>query len=129
MATWQELSRDCLQAAKQLAGQGHLRSSVNRSYYAAYSAVTSHLVARGVRFAHGWNNPAHEQLPDFIQNNLSLSQDARRRLRKILRILRKAREDADYRPGLSIDRTLVLHCIRDAIAVLTELGIQEDETK
>ncbi|MBM3240217.1 hypothetical protein FJZ31_28360 [Candidatus Poribacteria bacterium] len=65
MATWRELSLECLRVAKMLAGKGYWRSSVNRAYYAAYCVVTSELVARDVRFARGWNNPAHEQLLDF----------------------------------------------------------------
>ncbi|HZP80155.1 MAG TPA: hypothetical protein VFB21_00835 [Chthonomonadaceae bacterium] len=54
----QQVGVKFLPAAKQLVGRGRLRSSINRAYYAAYSAVTSHPVARCVRFAHGWNNPA-----------------------------------------------------------------------
>ncbi|HIE27846.1 TPA: hypothetical protein EYP66_11220 [Candidatus Poribacteria bacterium] len=46
-----------------LAGEGYWRSSVNRSYYAAYCAVTSVLVARSVRFARGWNNPTQFDYP------------------------------------------------------------------
>jgi uncharacterized protein (UPF0332 family) len=126
VATWQELSIECLQAAKMLAGEGYWRSRVNRSYYAAYSAVTSELVARGVSFARGWNNPPHEQLLNLITHNLPLPQNVRRRLRKLIRLLRHAREDADYRPGIFVDRTMALNCIRDAIAVLKELGVQDE---
>jgi len=127
LATWQELSLDCLRAAKMLAGEGFWRSSVNRSYYAAYCAVTSVLVARNVRFARGWSNPTHAQLLDLITHNLALPQNVRRRLRKYIRILRQAREDADYRPGISIDRVVSLDYIRNADFVLKELKISEDE--
>jgi hypothetical protein len=88
--------------------------------------VTSELVARDVRFARGWNNPPHEQLLNLITHNLALPQNVRRRLRKLIRILRHAREDADYRPGISVDRTIALDCIRDAIVVLKDLGVQDD---
>lgn len=124
VATWQELSLECLRAAKMLAGEGYWRSSVNRSYYAAYCAVTSELVARGVRFARGWNNPPHEQLLNLITHNLSLPLNVRRRLRKFIRLLRHAREDADYRPGASVDRATALNCIRSAVLVLRDLGVQ-----
>ena len=124
--TWQDLSLDCLRAAKVLVSEGQWRSSVNRSYYTAYCAVTSELVARGVGFARGWNNPPHEQLLSLVTHNLALPQDVRRRFRKIIRILRHAREDADYRPGVSIDRTIALDCIRDAIVVLRGLGIPDE---
>lgn len=125
MATWQEMSRDCLHVAKPLALQQQWRSSVNRSYYAAYCAVTGELVARGLSFAHGWNNPAHEQLPEFVANNLTLPQNSRRRLIRLLRPLRRAREDADYRPGVTVDRILALDCIRDAAVIMRSLGEQD----
>ncbi|HMV47892.1 MAG TPA: DUF4258 domain-containing protein [Blastocatellia bacterium] len=66
MATWAELSRESLQAARSLAREGFWRSSINRSYYAAYCAVTGELVKRCVSVVRGWNNPAHEQLPKGI---------------------------------------------------------------
>jgi len=126
VATWQELSLECLRAAKMLAGEGYCRSSVSRSYYAAYCAVTSKLVARGVRFARGWNNPPHEQLLNLITHNLTLPRNVRRRLKKLIRILRHAREDADYRPGISVGRATALNCIRDAIVVLKDLVVQDE---
>jgi uncharacterized protein (UPF0332 family) len=126
LATWQELSRESLRAAKRLVGDQCFRSSISRSYYAAYCAVTSELTARGVTFAHGWNNPAHEQVPDLILHNTTLPMNTRRRLRKLLRVLREAREDADYRPSVTIDRSLALNCLRDAIAVLHSLEITHD---
>jgi len=126
VATWQELSLECLWAAKMLAGEGYWRSSINRSYYAAYCAVTSELVARGIRFARGWNNPPHDQLLNLIAHTLTLPPNVRRRLRKLIRILRHAREDADYRPGISVDRTMALDCIRDTIVVLKDLEVQDE---
>ena len=126
MATWQEMSLDNLQAAKTLTGEGRLRSAVSRSYYAAYCAVTAALAARGVGFARGWNNPAHEQLPDLVSNNLPLSPDRRRRLRKALRILRRAREDADYRPGITLDRQATLAYLRTTIFVVEAFGMTHD---
>ena len=124
MATWTELSQEALQAAKKLAGQGLWRSSINRSYYAAYCAVSGELVKRRVNFARGWQNPAHEQLPDLIENNLALPQTTRRRLKRIVRVLRKAREDADYRPGIVVNRALALDRLRDALTVMNELGLK-----
>ena len=125
MASWTELSQESLQAAKNLAGQGLWRSSINRSYsyYAAYCAVTSELVKRKLSFARGWNNPAHEQLPDLIENNLSLPRDTRRRLKKIMRVLRRAWEDADYRPGTVIKRAHALDSLRLAGVVLKEMRV------
>jgi uncharacterized protein (UPF0332 family) len=66
VATWQEMSVECLQAAKKLLDEGLLRRSVSSAYYAAYCALAGDLSSRGVTFAHGWNNPGHEQLPDLV---------------------------------------------------------------
>lgn len=125
MATWQEVSLECLRAAKMLAGEGYWRSSVSRSYYAAYCAVTSALVARGVRFGRGWHNPPHEHLLHLLTQHLTLPQDVRRRLSRRLRTLRHAREDADYRPGITVNRALALHCLRDAIVILQDMGVHD----
>lgn len=124
LATWAELSRESLQAARSLAREGFWRGSINRSYYAAYCAVTGELVKRRVRFARGWNNPAHEQLLSLIEHNLSLPRESRRRIKTILRLLRHAREDADYRPAIAIDRKLALNSLRDAAVVMKEFGVE-----
>ncbi|MDQ2687135.1 MAG: HEPN domain-containing protein [Armatimonadota bacterium] len=125
MATWEEISRDGLQAAKVLLAEGHLRSSISRSYYAAYCAVSGQLVKRGVRFAHGWNNPAHEQLPALIRNGLSLPPNARRQLAQAIRRLRLARENADYRPAAFVDRSVAFASLHDAVLVTQALGGEE----
>src|SRR5207245_3193453 len=102
------------------------RSSVSRSYYAAYCTVTDALAARSTSFAHGWGNPPHEHLLDYIDNNLRLSAAVRSRLRKAMRILRRAREDADYRPGLTVERPLALECLRLARFVMETLGVRDE---
>ena len=108
-----------------LAGEGYWRSSVSRSYYAAYCAVTSDLVARGVRFGRGWHHPPHAHLLHLMTHNLTLPQDVRRRLRRRMRTLRHAREDADYRPGITVNHAMALNCLRDAIVVLQDVGVQD----
>src|SRR5438552_17364424 len=123
------MSLDSLRAAKTLVGEGRLRSAVSRSYYAAYCAVTSELVGRGISFAHGWNNTGHEQLPDLVSNNLPMPPERRRRLRKALRILRRAREDADYRPGITVVRPAALDYLRAAILVTEAFGITDAEAR
>jgi uncharacterized protein (UPF0332 family) len=128
LATWKELSREHLRTAKLLIAEGHPRGSVNRSYYAAYCALTDALRAKGLTFPYGWGNPPHDQLPELIANNLALPREVRWQLRKVIRALRKAREDADYRPGVDVNRVLALNCIRDAITVLRKLGIEDDAT-
>ena len=123
------MSLECLRAARRLLQEGYLRRSVNSSYYAAYCAVTSELTTRGVTFAHGWSNPSHEQLPDLVLNNTTLPRNTRYQINRILRRLRTARENADYRPTASIDQVLALACVRDAGTVLFVLGVEDDQTR
>ena len=92
METWQEMSKDCLRAAKRLLDAGLYRRSISSSYYAANLAATQALEDVEVHFAHGWHNPAHSRLPDLILHNLPLSRDTRFRSNKAIRRLRLERE-------------------------------------
>lgn len=125
MATWQEMSRECLRSAKLLLDQGYLRRSISSAYYCAYSAITGELIARRVQFAHGWQNPTHEQVPTLILNGMVLPRSSRYQLNRAIRRLRMAREDADYRPHILIDRQRTLACVHDAIDVLQLLGMED----
>jgi uncharacterized protein (UPF0332 family) len=118
LATWNDLSDECARAAKRLLADELWRRSISASYYAAYSAITAKLVEAKVTFARGWNNPAHEQLPDLILNHIRASQGTRREMRKAIRRLRMAREDSDYRPGITIDRHRALDCLHDAADIV-----------
>ena len=129
VATWQEMSQDCLKAAKKLLDEELFRRSISSSYYAAYAAVTAELVAKGVSFAHGWNNPAHEQLPELVMNNLNLPRKSKHELRKALLILRPSRENADYRPQVSIDRRLALESVVLAQSVIRILEERHGGTR
>lgn len=122
MATWQELSQDNIQAATKLLREGHPRSSVSRAYYAAYCAVAGELVLRHVQFAHGWNNPAHDQLPDLILHNTGLPRNTRFQINKLLRRLRRGREDADYRPHISVEHRDAVALVRDALFIVQMFG-------
>jgi uncharacterized protein (UPF0332 family) len=121
--SWVEMSRDALGAAQSLLQQGRFRSCASRAYFAAYSAVTVRLVERDVRFARGWHNPPHEQLQALVRNGLPMPQDARRQLNQALRRLRMARENADYRPGVPVDRREALTCVLDAVLVLRVMEV------
>ena len=121
MATWHEMGEENLKAAQQLLEEQCYRSSVTRAYYAVYCVMTSELVKRGASFPRGWNNPAHDQLPDMVLNNTDYPQNIRRRLRQTLIILRRAREDSDYRPSVSVDRAIALESIRRANAFMRDL--------
>ena len=100
------------------------RSAVSRAYYAAYQAATASCVAHRdeINFPSGWNNPAHDQLPELIQNNGDLSLFARRQVTQLLVALRVTRESADYRPGRTVDKPIALESLQRAILILSLLG-------
>jgi len=119
MATWDDLSNEALRAAKALQKAGYYRGCVNRAYYTVYCAAASRVVAKGVTFRHGWQNPAHEQLPGLLRNRCSkISKLNKRRLVQTLRRLRIMRTDADYRPRTTVDQTLARNALRDASSFL-----------
>jgi uncharacterized protein (UPF0332 family) len=126
MATWEEMSRDSFRSAQKLLAEGHLRSSVSRSYYAAYAIVSAELIHKGLTFAHGWNNPSHEQVAALIRNGLALSPNVRHQLNRAIRRLRIGREDADYRPGATVDRHTALAAIHDANLIRQTLETSHD---
>lgn len=124
VATWEELSRECLRASKRMLDDGMFRRSVSSAYYAAYSAVAGELTRQGVMFAHGWHNPAHDQLPDLVLNNMTRPRPTRFQINKALRRLRIERENADYRPRIQISQRTALNCARDAASVCKLLEVQ-----
>lgn len=68
MASWKQMSLTCFHSAQALQRLLHWRSSVSRSYYAAYSAVAGELEGR-VIYPRGMRNPPHEALPRLIINH------------------------------------------------------------
>ena len=121
MATWRQLSEDSLQAAETLLQDGKYRSCVSRAYYAAYSAATHEIIKKLTTFSHGRNNPSHELVPTYIQNNLTISQAKKDAVDTSVRLLRLYREDADYRPQVTVDELTARDCVRAAAEVQQEL--------
>jgi uncharacterized protein (UPF0332 family) len=126
LTTWETMGLECLHAAEHLFIEGYFRRSASSSYYAAYCAVTSDLVNRRLTFAHRWNNPSHEQLSHLILNNAAWTVSRRRNINRLLRLLRQVREDADYRPGITVDRASALFSLRAATDVLGILEIHDE---
>ena len=125
MATWRELSLECRQAAKNLLRDGHLRSSINRSYYAAYAALSRKLAGKIV-YKEGRNNLAHADLPTYILHNLdALPRETRFDLVLAVSRLWKARVNSDYVPTAHVDRNVALAALRDANAILRTLEVSE----
>ncbi len=126
---WKQTARVTLDTAKSLQGRDDSRSCVSRVYYAAYQAAASVCIAHGdaTRFPPGWNNPSHEQLPDLVQNNGDLTLPARRTAARILRLLRNFREDADYRPGRTVDAATVRTALLTVATLFEVLEMNDDE--
>ncbi len=114
-----------MRSAEALLREGYFRSSVSRSYYAAYCASTSEIVKNLSTFPNGWHNPPHEKVPGYIQNNLGVSQTGKNTLKRLMRILRGFREDADYRPYRQVDIQAARDCVRDARRVQQEFWSRE----
>ena len=121
METWRDLSEDSLSAAETLLREGRYRSSVSRAYYAAYCAATHEIAQNVTTFSHGWNNPPHEAVPNYVQNNLTLAHFKKNRINQLIRLLRQFREDADYRPSREITAQFARDCVRDARRVQKDL--------
>ncbi|MGB7160853.1 MAG: hypothetical protein WBD40_22510 [Tepidisphaeraceae bacterium] len=96
------------------------RSSCTRAYYAAYAAITSH-IPPATPFAHGWRNPAHAALPGHVDQIAGMSAARKDAVRVALAQLRQRREDADYRPAVSIGRSFARESWRDLATILALL--------
>ena len=115
-------------AARQLLKENRLRSSVSRAYYAAYSAVAARMTDESVSFAHGWNNPSHDQLIPWLLRNRQWTPIRRRQLTNALRRLRSSRETADYRPRHTLTRADAIRSLRDADLVLRLTEVSDENT-
>lgn len=97
----------------------HYRSCSSRAYFAAYALLTA-LFRGQVTFAHGDNNPSHDQLYALVSNNLprdKMSVIERRELKRQLRVLLRNRLVADYEPGSTVDRSVAMLSVRSASRV------------
>ena len=125
---WKRTALVTLETAKSLRDRDDFRSCISRTYYAAYQAAASMSITHGdaARFPIGWNNPSHEQLPDLVQNNGDLALPARRTVARILRLLRNFREDADYRPGRTVDAVTVRTALLAVVTLFEVLEIADE---
>jgi len=125
---WKQTALVTLDTAKSLRDRDDSRSCVSRIYYAAYQAAASVSIAHGdtAQFPPGWNNPSHQQLPDLVQNNGDFTPSARRTAARILRLLRNFREDADYRPGRTVDAATVRTALLAVATLFEVLEINDD---
>lgn len=126
-AQWKVISRSSRRAAQHLLEVDCCRSSISRAYYAAYAALTSALIAQGITFGQGGNNPGHAGLPVYILNNLTALPLTRRfDLNKSVRRLYAARIQADYVAFSTEDRAAALNALRELSLILSALNFYGD---
>ncbi len=112
-------------AAELLAAE-RFRACANRAYYAVYCALTS-LLAGSVTFGYGNNNPTHNELPQFILNNLGgFPVYVRQKIVHEFRFLLNARAEADYLPAALVNRQTALSAVQRMENVFDWLEIQDD---
>ncbi len=119
--TWRQMSEDSLLAAEALLQEGRYRSCISRAYYASYCAATHEIVQKLKTFSYGRSNPSHELLPAYVQNNLTISRTKKDAVDTYVRLLRLYREDADYRPQVTVDELTARDCVRAAAEVQQQL--------
>ena len=121
------MSRGCLKSAKLLMNGKCHRRSISSAYYAVYCMLTAEMVRENVAFPADWNNPAHNQLSDLVlEHPRRVPKAGRYRLRQIVIRLRRAREDADYRPRANIDNATAVATIRDVYRAYEILEVEDE---
>ena len=106
------------------------RSSVSRSYYSAYGAVSQALVDRRLTFAGDQAGPAHRDLRVMVENNIGQLRGGRRirgfekkQLKAAINLLYETRLDADYRPTQSVEERQARDSLIAASRVTSMLGV------
>jgi len=120
---WTELQECQRYAARHLIDQRDemlYRAACTGAYYSAYAAITAR-VAPGTVFARGWQNPAHAALPGHVDQIGGLSAARKGAIRVALSQLRQRREDADYRPGVEVNRAAARESCRDLATIIVLL--------
>ncbi len=118
-----KMQRESAQYLAEAAEDGFSRAICSRAYYAAYAAATARLPSH-IQFGRGWGNPEHAKLPEYVSQIVGLSANARREVKRGLRRLRHRREDADYRPGRTVDFRTARDSLRDAAAIFYLLNLE-----
>jgi uncharacterized protein (UPF0332 family) len=122
---WKKISGDKLRSAEKLRDSGYLRSALSRAYYAAYSAVTMHLVADNyVPPSSDRERPGHAESQSLVLRLPSLSKNDAKDVREKVSRLYKFRLEADYRAKVQISRRQADQAIMICRSVLGKLGMR-----
>ncbi|HEY3244576.1 MAG TPA: hypothetical protein VGM03_14630 [Phycisphaerae bacterium] len=122
--TWTELAeiqRAIAQHLMTTKDPRFVRGVCSRAYYAGYALVTARL-PESMLFGRGWRNPEHARLPGYVNQISGVGEIGRRAIRRALRRLRHRREDADYRPGITVDTSTALQSMRDVAEIFSLLN-------
>ena len=123
MATWQEIGQDSFYAAQTLYEQQRYRSSVSRSYYAAFSMLTHRFTEAGLRFGGLQETPTHQSVPKLMKQHLALSDRQLISSIAIIRRLYAGRIAADYQRHTTNQAT-AREAIRDAVTLFRILEVE-----
>jgi uncharacterized protein (UPF0332 family) len=112
-------------AAGELMRNGRHRSSVSRSYFAAYAAVSWVLARQGVNFEGDQVGPSHRNVQPLIVNNVAgLGKKKKAKMKAALNRLYENRLDADYRPAWHVGKDTAMDSVSLASFVLGSLGVE-----
>ncbi len=111
-----------LKAARELYQTQQYRSSVSRSYYAAFSILTEELAALGVDFGEEQETPNHKGLPKLMKLHLLLPNKAKANCIAIIRRLYAARIAADYQRRTT-DQVVARDVLRDTAVLFRFLEV------
>ena len=122
MATWDQISRENLLAAKSLSQDSRWRSAVSRAYYAAYASVSGALEGLA-QFPRDRYGPSHDLLPILVMTYLTtIGFFDRRKVAAASRRLYRYRIAADYEPPMTVDRDFAATALRDASFIVRAIA-------
>lgn len=125
MTTWAEMSRESFRVAQTALRDACHRSSVSRSYFAAYAAVAQVLSDRGLAFSDQREGPSHQGLREMIQQNIGkFRAHQKRRMKAAMNLLYENRLDADYRPSRIVDAEMARNSLVAASVISGILGVR-----
>jgi uncharacterized protein (UPF0332 family) len=121
---WDAIGQDSLKAGRSLFEEGRWRSSISRSYYAAFSVVVGRILPH-VKLPPRMMTSRHDTLPKQVMKHLTrLYPKTQRTISGPLVRLYRERIRADYNAAKELTRAGALAAVRMAAAVMKLLGVQ-----
>ncbi len=124
MATWADIRKEAVTAARQLRDAGCYRGSTSRSYYALYAEISRVLPMLGVMSPVGREGPAHARIVPMLLTHLKskLSHAELSRLADCVNKSYALRVFADYFPSFDIDSRVCNSAMSYQVQAITLLG-------